>query len=75
MSFKEDKRSMIQSWEYSYLMALMSRHKGNVTKAAEETCVLRCNLHRMLTKYGLKSAQFRVASEEGHVTSNEDHIS
>lgn len=42
-----------------YLIALMRRFAGNVTKAAEAAGLERESLHRLLKRYGLRSNEFK----------------
>jgi DNA-binding NtrC family response regulator len=57
--FRDAKREVVESFERSYLNALMKRHGGNVTAASQRAGMLRSALQRLLRKYGLKSASFR----------------
>jgi len=58
-AFREAKREVVEAFERTYLTALMDRHGGNVTAAAQKAGMLRSALQRLLRKYGLKSASFR----------------
>jgi DNA-binding NtrC family response regulator len=44
-----------------YLVDLLQRHGGNVTKAAKEAQLSRSGLHKLLVKYGLSAQGFRPA--------------
>ncbi|MBK8994418.1 MAG: sigma-54-dependent Fis family transcriptional regulator [Myxococcales bacterium] len=44
---------------HQYLAALMRRHEGSVTRAAETAGVERETLHRLLKRHGLRSDDFR----------------
>ena len=51
--FRQLKETTIQSFERTYLRALMSWSGGNVSKAARKANIDRMHLHRLLQKYGL----------------------
>ncbi len=46
---------------HDYLVALMQRFHGNVTRAADHARMTRENLHRLLRKYRVRSEAFRPA--------------
>lgn len=57
--FREAKRQVVDAFERSYLEALLKRHGGNVTGAAEHSGMLRSALQRLLRKHEIHSADFR----------------
>ena len=58
--FRAEKREVVEAFECSYLSDLMEHHGGNVTAASEQAGMLRSALQRLLRKYDLKSAAFRL---------------
>lgn len=57
--FREVKREVVEGFERAYLSALLERHGGNVTVAAQHAGMLRSALQRLLRKYALRSSDFR----------------
>jgi transcriptional regulator with GAF, ATPase, and Fis domain len=51
--FREAKERLIASWERDYVMQLLRRAGGNVSKAAREGGLDRVYLHRLIKKYGI----------------------
>ena len=43
----------------SYLTALLEKHGGNVSQAAQQAGLSRQGMHKLLTRHGLDAAQFR----------------
>jgi DNA-binding NtrC family response regulator len=58
-AFRTAKRSVVASFEASYLRDLLAYHGGNVTAAARHAGMLRSALQRLLRKHGLRSGDFR----------------
>ncbi len=58
-SFRDAKREVVEKFERRYLRALLDRHRGNVTSAAQNAGMLRSALQRLLRKHGIRSAEFR----------------
>jgi DNA-binding NtrC family response regulator len=54
MPFKEAKAALIEGFERDYLIALLARHKGNISRAAAEAGIDRNYIHRLVKKYGLE---------------------
>jgi transcriptional regulator with GAF, ATPase, and Fis domain len=52
--FKNAKESVIEAFERSYLMALLSWSGGNISKAARKAGLDRMYLHRLVQRHGLK---------------------
>lgn len=53
LPFKEAKGRLIESFEREYLTHLLGRHRGNISRAADEAGIDRNYIHRMVKKYGL----------------------
>jgi two-component system, NtrC family, nitrogen regulation response regulator GlnG len=51
--FREAKERLIASWERDYVMQLLRRAGGNVSKAAREGGLDRVYLHRLIKKYNI----------------------
>jgi DNA-binding NtrC family response regulator len=54
LPFKEAKAALVESFEKDYLVALLARHKGNISRAAAEAGIDRNYIHRLVKKYGLE---------------------
>ncbi len=55
----EAKQHMVERFERDYLLEKLKKHRGNVTKIAEEAGTTRRNLHRLLLKYKLDANNWR----------------
>ncbi len=53
LSLTEAKQNAIETVEKEYLFQQLKKHKGNVTRLAEESGMTRRNIHRLLSKYEL----------------------
>ena len=53
------KRKVIESFTHEYLKKRLEHNKGNVTRAAEESGILREAFHQIMKKYSIKSTDFR----------------
>jgi DNA-binding NtrC family response regulator len=51
MPFKEAKEQVLESFERAYLDALLARHKGNLTQAAQAAGLSRKHLYDLIKKY------------------------
>jgi DNA-binding NtrC family response regulator len=49
----------VARFERDYLEALLRRHQGNVKTAAEEACLPRGTLYRLMKNHGLDGDDFR----------------
>ncbi len=58
-SYTELKKQWSDSFEKEYLIAILSRHDGNVSSAAREAKLDRSNFLRLLRKHHLRSVQYR----------------
>ena len=54
LPFKEAKAALVESFERDYLVALLARHHGNISRAAAEAGIDRNYIHRLVKKYGLE---------------------
>jgi DNA-binding NtrC family response regulator len=54
LPFKEAKAALVESFERDYLVALLARHKGNISRAAAEAGIDRNYIHRLVKKYNLE---------------------
>ena len=55
MRFKDAKAKVLDAFERQYLTDLISRHDGNISKAAREAGIDRRHLYRLLDKYGIET--------------------
>ncbi len=55
----EVKHKIITNIERRYLLSLLEKYKGNVTKVSEEAGMTRRNIHRLLKNYELDPEKFR----------------
>jgi two-component system, NtrC family, nitrogen regulation response regulator GlnG len=53
LPFKEAKNQLIETFEREYLTHLLSRHRGNISRAAAEAGIDRNYIHRLVKKYDL----------------------
>lgn len=53
------KEKLIESFTYNYLKNRLKANKGNVTKAAQESGLLRQGLQQIMRKYNIKSSDFK----------------
>jgi DNA-binding NtrC family response regulator len=54
LPFKEAKAALVESFERDYLVALLARHRGNISRAAAEAGIDRNYIHRLVKKYNLE---------------------
>ncbi len=54
LPFKEAKAALVEGFERDYLVALLARHRGNISRAASEAGIDRNYIHRLVKKYGLE---------------------
>jgi DNA-binding NtrC family response regulator len=54
LPFKEAKAQLIESFERDYLVNLLAKHHGNISRAASEAGIDRNYIHRLIKKYGLE---------------------
>jgi DNA-binding NtrC family response regulator len=53
LPFKEAKAALIEGFEREYLIHLLARHRGNISRAAAEAGIDRNYIHRLVKKYGI----------------------
>jgi transcriptional regulator with PAS, ATPase and Fis domain len=53
MPFKEAKGQLIESFERDYITHLLQKHRGNISRAAQDAGIDRNYIHRLVKKYGL----------------------
>ena len=58
-TLSEVKQKVTSNIEQRYLLSLLEKYKGNVTKVSEEAGMTRRNIHRLLKIHGLDPEQFR----------------
>ncbi len=51
--FKEAKGLLVEAFEREYLTHLLERHRGNISRAAQEAGIDRNYIHRLVKKYGI----------------------
>ncbi len=49
----------IENAEYQYLTALLEKHEGNISQAAQQAGLSRQGLHKLLNKHNISAADFR----------------
>jgi DNA-binding NtrC family response regulator len=54
LPFKEAKAALIEGFEREYLRHLLAKHKGNISRAAQEAGIDRNYIHRLVKKYELE---------------------
>ncbi|MDB4953975.1 MAG: hypothetical protein JWO36_1544 [Myxococcales bacterium] len=54
LPFKEAKAQLVEAFERDYLVALLARHHGNISRAAAEAGIDRNYIHRLVKKYNLE---------------------
>ncbi len=58
LPFKDAKEATIESFEKKYILNLLSRFKGNISRAAEGSDIDRRSLHRLLAKHHIDASEF-----------------
>jgi transcriptional regulator of acetoin/glycerol metabolism len=53
------KQKAVEEIEKKYLLHLMEKHKGNVTRVSEEAGLTRRHIHRMIKIYNIDPALWR----------------
>jgi DNA-binding NtrC family response regulator len=59
VKFNEAKQTAINDVEKKYLLHLLEKHKGNITRMAEDAGMTRRNMHRLLNNHNLETDQWR----------------
>jgi len=59
VSFKEAKQRVIESFERQFIVDALERHRGNISKAAEELGMYRQHLQLKLAEYAIDAESYR----------------
>ena len=59
LKFSDAKQIAVEEVEKKYLMHLLKKHKGNITKMAEDAGMTRRNIHRMLNNHNINTNDWR----------------
>lgn len=59
-SLADAKLIAIEKVEHDYLLYLLKKHSGNITKVAEESGMTRRNIHRIINKHSLNPDDWRL---------------
>ena len=62
-SFRDAKQRVIERFERQFITEALSRHLGNISKAAEDMGMYRQHLQLKLVDYGIDAEQFRRRGE------------
>jgi DNA-binding NtrC family response regulator len=62
-TFKEAKQDVGERFERQFIADALTRHRGNISKAAEELGMYRQHLQTKLAEYGLDAAGYRAHKE------------
>jgi len=62
-SFRDAKQRVIERFERQFITEALSRHLGNISKAAEDMGMYRQHLQLKLADYGIDAEQFRRRGE------------
>lgn len=61
LSYKDAKEGILRSFSKEYFRSLLEKTNGNVTKAAELSCLSRAALQKIMRRYDIQSSHYRVA--------------
>ncbi|GJM27210.1 MAG: two-component system response regulator [Phycisphaerae bacterium] len=53
------REEVLDTADQSYLTALLEKHKGNISRAAQQAGLTRQGMHKLLLRHGLNAAEFR----------------
>ncbi len=59
LPYHEAVQAAAHDFSKAYLVAVLKRHQGNVTRAAKDTGIERESFHRLLKKHDVKAKEFR----------------
>ena len=59
MKFTDAKQIAVEEVEKKYLLHLLKKHNGNITKMAEDAGMTRRNIHRMLNNHNINTNDWR----------------
>jgi DNA-binding NtrC family response regulator len=68
MPFREAVDAARDRVSHDYLVALLRRFGGNVTRAADRAGMERVSLHRLMKRFGVRSEEFKPASSPAPTT-------
>jgi DNA-binding NtrC family response regulator len=57
--FKEAKQQLIEKFERQFIADALARHRGNISKAAEDMGMYRQHLQLKLAEYGIDAEAYR----------------
>jgi two-component system, NtrC family, nitrogen regulation response regulator GlnG len=63
LAFNEARDKLLEQFEKDYLVALLARHKRNMSAAAREAKLSRSQFYRLLERHKLARAEDREGSE------------
>jgi len=64
--FKESKQRVIEQFERRFIADALARHRGNISKAAEEMGMYRQHLQLKLAEYGIDASGFKTKTTDEH---------
>jgi DNA-binding NtrC family response regulator len=64
VSFRDAKQRVIEQFERQFITAALTRHHGNISKAAEEMGLYRQHLQLKLAEYGIEAGGYRTGGAE-----------
>ena len=59
LTLAEFRKKGVEDLERRYLKELLTRHKGRINRSSEEAGVSARQLHKLLTKYGIRKEEFK----------------
>ncbi len=59
LPYKIARQKAVESFNYNYLKTRLEENKGNVTRTAQESGLLRQELQQIMRKYNIKSSDFK----------------
>ena len=60
LSFKDAKEQLLESFEREYIMQVLKRCDGNISRAARESGLHRKSIERLVKKYSLDTRSMKV---------------
>jgi len=58
-TFRDAKQQMVERFERAFLLDALARHRGNISRAADEIGMYRQHLQQKLAEYGIEAETFR----------------
>ena len=59
LTLGDARRKAVEDFERQYLKSLLTRQQGRIKRAAEEAAISSRQLHKLMTKYGLRKEEFK----------------